>query len=256
MLGLGTSLTSIDSANIYRELSELDNYSELVLHYDFSLLAEAHEARITSANNLGQGGGSFDITSVTNAPTVDASTAFSRKSVKFDAADEILNMNSEYTTTGRAFTFFIVFNKADVSNDLTVSSASNANSIKLEEDVVTMRLGSSSAFTLDHGSTAGETIDYEIQPSTPTLFLIRRNEGGTVFIYADNYIYIAKKGNDAAKAGLNFAIQHIGGTEEGAIADFTGNIGELGVYDLNMEPHNVEILMKELCKKWGITRTS
>mgnify|MGYP005988959709 FL=1 len=256
MLGLGTSLTSIDSANIYRELSELENYSELVLHYDFSLLAEAHEARITSANNLGQGGGSFDITSVTNAPTVDASTAFSRKSVKFDAADEILNMDSEYTTTNKAFTFFIVFNKADVSNDITVSSASNANSIKLEEDVVTMRLGSSSAFTIDHGSTAGSTVDYEIQASTPTLFLIRRNAGGSVFIYADNFIYIASKGNVAAKEGATFSIQHIGGTEEGTIADFNGNIGELGVYDLDMESHNIEILMKELCKKWGITRTS
>ena len=256
MLGLGTSLTSIDSANIYRELSELENYSELALHYDFSLLAGAHEARISSVTNMVQPGGAFDITSVIGAPTVDASTAFSRKSVKFDAADEILNMDSEYTTAGKAFTFFIVFNKADVSNDLAVSSAANANSIKLEEDVITMQLGSSSAFTIDHGSTAGGTVDYEIQASTPTLFLVRRNNSGHVFIYADNFIYIALKSNAAAKAGETFAIQHIGGTEEGTIADFTGNIGELGIYDLEIDIHNIEILMKELCTKWGITRTS
>lgn len=256
MLGLGTSLTSIDSASIYRELSELANYGDLDLHYDFSLLTGAHEVRVASASNRGQGGGTLDITSVTGAPTVDASTAFSRKSVKFDTADEILNMDSEYTTTNKAFTFFIIFNKADTSNDLTVSSAAAANSIKLEQDVVTMQLGSSSAFTVDHGSTAGSTIDYEIQASTPTLFLVRRNAGGSVFIYADNFIYIASKGNAAAKAGATFAIQHIGGTEEGTIADFTGNIGELGVYDLDIGVDNIEVLMKELCKKWGITRAS
>lgn len=256
MLGLGTSLTSICSANIYRELSELANYADLDLHYDFSISPEAHEARIGNVSNIGQGGGTLDITTIVGAPTVDASTAFSRKSVKFDAADEILTMDSEYTTTGKAFTFFIVFNKADVSNDLTVSSAANANSIKLEEDVITMQLGASSAFVVDHGSTVGGTIDYEIQASTPTLFLVRRNAGGTVFIYADNFIYIASKGNAAAKAGATFAIQHIGGTEEGTIADFTGNIGELGIYDLDIGATNIEVLMKELCKKWGITRTS
>lgn len=255
MLGLGTSLTSIDNANIYRELSELANYADLDLHYDFSLLTGTDGTEITSASNLGQGS-SLDITSNTGAPSLDASIAFGRNSVKFDASDEILNMEAEYTTTNKAFTFFIVFNKADTSNDLTVSSASNANSIKLEEDVVTMQLGSSSAFTVDHGSTAGSTIDYEIQASTPTLFLVRRNAGGSVFIYADNFIHIASKGNAAAKAGATFAIQHIGGTEEGTIADFTGNIGELGVYDLDIGVTNIEVLMKEICKKWGITRTS
>lgn len=255
MLGLGISSTSIDSANIYRELSELANYADLDLHYDFSISPEADGAEVTSASNLGQGS-SLDITSNTGAPTLDASTAFSRRSVKFDAADEILNMEAEYTTTGKAFTFFIVFNKADVSNDLTVSSASNANSIKLEEDVITMQLGSSSAFTVDHGSTAGSTVDYEIQASTPTLFLVRRNGSGHVSVYADNFIKIGSKTNVAARAGATFAIQHVGGTEEGTIADFTGNIGELGVYDLDIGETNIEVLMKEICKKWGITRTS
>ena len=59
MLGLGTSLTSIGGASIYRELSELANYGELVLHYDFSLLEGAHEARVASASNRGQGGGTW-----------------------------------------------------------------------------------------------------------------------------------------------------------------------------------------------------
>ena len=255
MLGLGTSLTSIDSANIYRELSELANYADLDLHYDFSLLTGTDGTEITSERNLGQGS-SLDITSNTGAPTLDASTAFSRRSAKFDASDEILNMEAEYTTTNKAFTLFIVFNKADVSNDITVSSASNENSTKLEQDVITMQLGSSSAFTIDHGSTSGPTVDYEIQASTPTLFLIRRNADGSVFVYADNFIYIASKGNAAAKAGATFAIQHIGGTEEGAIADFTGNVGELGVYDTALSTADIEVLMKELCKKWGITRAS
>lgn len=255
MLGLGISSTSINSASIYKELSELANYIDLDLHYDFSLLTGSSGAEVTNASNLGQGS-SLDITSNAGAPTLDGAIAFGKRSVKFDAADEILNMEAEYTTTNKAFTFFIVFNKADVSNDLTVSSASNANSIKLEQDVVTMQLGSSSAFTIDHGSTVGGTIDYEIQASTPTLFLVRRNAGGSIFIYADNFIYIASKGNTAAKAGATFAIQHIGGTEEGTIADFTGNIGELGVYDLDIGAANIEVLMKELCKKWGITRAS
>lgn len=255
MLGIGSSSTSIACANIYKEISELANYADLDLHFDISLVAGADGTEISSASNLGQGS-SLDITSNTGAPSLDASIAFARNSVKFDAADEILNMEAEYTTTGKAFTFFIVFKKADTSNDLTISSASNANSIKLEQDVVTMQLGSSAAFTVDHGTTSGSSVDYEIQASTPTLFLIRRNTGGSVFIYADNFIFIASKGNNAAKAGATFAIQHIGGTEEGTIADFTGNIGELGVYDADITASNAEILMKELCTKWGITRTS
>ena len=255
MLGLGASATSIASANIYKELSELANYADLDIHFDFSLLTGANASEVTAVTNLGQGS-SLDITSNTGAPTLDASTAFSRKSVKFDASDEILNMEAEYTTTNEAFTFFIVFNKADVTNDLTVSSASNANSIKLEQDVITMQLGSDNTFTVNHGTTSAGTVDYEIQASTPTLFLIRRDAGGTVFIYADNFIFIAQKGNAAAKAGDNFSIQHIGGTEEGTISDFTGNIGELGLYDLDIESAPAEILMKELCEKWGITRTS
>ena len=32
-----------------------------------------------------------------------------------------------------------------------------------------------------------------------------------------------------------------------------GNIGEFGIYDVILGTAETEILMKELCRKWGIT---
>ena len=97
-------------------------------------------------------------------------------------------------------------------------------------------------------------MDYEIIPDTPTLFVFLRNAGGTVSMLADNNITIAVKGSSAARAGATFNLQHIGGTAEGTIADYAGNICEVGLYDTNLSGANIEILMKELTTKWGINR--
>ena len=253
MLGLGASATSIASANIYKELSELANYADLDIHFDFSLLSGANASEVTAATNLGAGGADFNINSNTTDPVLDTVT-LSRNSVLFNTADDILNMANDYTTSGKAMTFFAVFQKADTSNDLAFSGASNANSIKLEQDVATMQLGSSSGFTVDHGTTGGSTVDYEITANTPTLFVFLRNAGGTVSILADHNITIAVKGSGAARAGANFNLQHIGGTDAGSISDFLGNICEVGLYDTNISTANIEILMEELCTKWGINR--
>ena len=56
MLGLGTAVTNIDSANIYKELSELNNYADLDIHFDFSILEGAHGDEVTEIKNLGQSG--------------------------------------------------------------------------------------------------------------------------------------------------------------------------------------------------------
>jgi len=253
MLGLGASATSTASANIYKELSELANYADLDIHFDFSLLTGANASEVTAATNLGAGGATYNIDSNTTDPVLDTAT-LSRNSVLFNTTDDILNMANDYTTSGKAMTFFAVFQKADTSNDLAFSGASNANSIKLEEDVATLQLGSSSTFTIDHGTTGSSTVDYEIIPDTPTLFVFLRNGGGTVSMLADNNIAIAVKGSGSARAGATFNLQHIGGTAEGDIADYAGNICEVGLYDTNLSGANIEILMKELCTKWGINR--
>jgi len=255
MLGLGASATSIASANIYKELSELANYADLDIHFDFSLLTGANASEVTAATNLGAGGATYNIDSNTTDPVLDTAT-LSRNSVLFNTTDDILNMANDYTTSDKEFTFFAVFQKADTSNDLAFGGASDANFIKLEEDVATMQLGATTGFSIDHCTTApsSTTVDYEIIPGTPTLFVFLRVNSGKVSMFADNNIAIAVKSSDTAKAGATFNLQHIGGTAEGSIADYAGNICEVGLYDTNLSATNLEILMKELCTKWGINR--
>ena len=48
MLGLGTAVTNIDSANIYKELSELDNYADLDIHFDFSTIEGTNGIDVTA----------------------------------------------------------------------------------------------------------------------------------------------------------------------------------------------------------------
>jgi hypothetical protein len=252
MLGLGTSATSIDSANIYKELSELANYADLDLHFDFSLLSGVDSSEVTAATNLGAGGATYNIDSNDVTPLLDTTT-LSRNSVLFNTNNDVLNMANEYTTTAKAFTFFVVFQKDDTSKDVFISSGSAANYIKIQSVSSELSLGSSSAVTVSHNSTANTTIDYTIVSEVPTVFVYTRDSAGVIRVFADNYLWIATKANAAAKAGATLALQHIGGTAE-SDADVLGNIGEIGLYDTQLSNANAGVLAKELSTKWGINR--
>ena len=56
MLGLGTSVTNIDSGQVYKELSELSNYSNLDIHFDFSTLTGGHGDAVIAVHNMGNTG--------------------------------------------------------------------------------------------------------------------------------------------------------------------------------------------------------
>ena len=255
MLGLGNSLTSIYSGTIYKELSELANSADLDIHFDFSTLTGAHGDAVAAATNLGAAGSGKNINAKNGTPTLDTVT-MSRNSVSFDGTDDILKMAAAYTTTGKAFTFFIVFNKLDDTNDVAVANAFNAEEdyfiIKDSGNDIATRFNGETGVTIGMDSTTSSTINYSYTSTHNGVLVIQRVGSGAVEIYADNGLYVAKKSNAATKAGADFTLGAIGGTTSGSLADMGGTIGEVGIYDTALSDADAIILAQELSRKWGI----
>ena len=256
MLGLGTSVTNIDSANIYKELSELSNYSDLDIHFDFSTLTGTHGDEVEDVANLGQTGSTNAIDSNEGAPQLDR-TSLSRACVDFQNSgnnDNILDMATDYTTTGKAMTFFIVFQWDVAGVEVLVADSDDSS-----EDYIQLATGGRMKIAFAGGTatlvvtstTNNSTIDYTPAVNTPVVMVIRRESGGDSYFYHDNNIYtsfLADTGDATFKLGA------IGGTTDGTLSDFNGRIGEIGLYDADIGATNVPILLESLCTKWGINR--
>jgi len=264
MLGLGTSLSTQIAGSSYKELSELNNYADLDVHFDFSTLTGTHGATVSLpiANSSTAGTPSnFNITSLTATPTLDLST-MGKASVAFDSSEEILNMAAAYTTSGKAFTFFIVVHRSDTTNDMTVASTTVTDTGEPDDYIrfmgaggdVTIALENKAAVAVATDSTGGTTTDYTAIADRNMVYVIRRNASpGSVFIYGDAGLYIAAKATGPMQLGATFELGHIGGTTAGSYADLIGNIGEVGLYDVALTAADTIILAKELSNKWGIS---
>ena len=266
MLGLGTILACQPTALIYKELSELANWADLDVWFDFSTMSIADGAEVDTFANAATGAGTpsdYNITS--NAGTPKASyLALSRASIGFDGTDDILNMANDYETSGKAFTIFLVYQRADTTNEFLLSSQ------EAEENVPSDYIRQSSATQLqikfDNESAVavntnnvdftgdGSNDTYTFAAGVPTVFVIRRASAGNIVVFADNGIKIATKGNAAIKAGSNLKLGRIGGTTEGSFIEMEGNIGEFGIYDADIGNDACEILSRELSRKWGVDR--
>ena len=266
MLGLGTTLACQPTALIYKELSELTNYSDLDVWFDFSTVSGTHATELSSFTNAATGAGTpsdYNITGNAGDPTIDRVT-MSRPSVAFDGTDDILNMANDYETSGKAFTVFWVGQRADVSNEFLF--ASQAATSNVPDDFI--RQASATQFNFDfnnEGAVAvntnnvdftgdGSNDTYTFVAETPTVFVVRRASAGNIVIFADNGIKIATKGNAAIKAGDDLKLGRIGGTTEGSYIEMEGNIGEFGIYDADIGNDACIELSKELSRKWGISR--
>tara|TARA_R100000234_G_scaffold35132_1_gene20870 strand:+ start:493 stop:1269 length:777 start_codon:yes stop_codon:yes gene_type:complete len=254
MLGLGLSVSHVSLPEGYLELSELANYADLDVWFDFSTLTGSHGDEVTAATNLGQSGSGKNINSNGGDPTLDTST-MNRNSIAFDGND-YLNMAATYTTTGKAHTFFMVFTKADGSNDIIVqkSSSDEDDIIKItgaSPDNKNLAIGyaGESAQTVALNSTGGSTVSWSIPTDEVTVLAIRRIANGEVYIYAQQGAAVAVKSTSAIKAGANFSIGSIGGSATGA--DVTGNIAEVGIYDADIGVSNTQELCRNLMIKWG-----
>ena len=159
MLGLGASSTSIASANIYKELSELENYADLDIHFDFSLLTGANGDEVTAVTNLGAGGATYNIDSNVTTPLLDTTT-LSRNSVLFNTSNDVLNMAAEYTTTGKAYTLFVVFQKDDTSKDVVISADGNDNYLKIQHNNIELKQGTNSNFSITTNNTSNTSANY------------------------------------------------------------------------------------------------
>ena len=128
MLGLGTSVTSIDSGQIYQELSELGSYASLTLHFDFSTLSGISGSEVTAATNLGGGGSAFNIGTNSETPLLDRNGFGGRSSVAFQTGGDYLNLGREFTSSNKSFTFFVVLQRDD-TEDLAIIGSSDAEGI-------------------------------------------------------------------------------------------------------------------------------
>jgi len=256
MLGLGTSVTSTDSGQVYKELSELSNYADLDIHFDFSTLTGAHGDAVTTVTNLGAAGAPKSIGSAEGAPTLDK-TSLSRACVDFPNSgdnDNILDMAASYTTTAKAMTFFIVFQwDAAATNTIVASADDSVNDYLLLTTGGRMkfRLASGTAANIVTSNTNDSTVDYTPLINTPIVMLIQRQEDGTSKFFHDNNIFTAQI-TDTGDA--NWTLGAIGGTTSGSIGDFNGKVCEVGLYDVDIGSPNIPILLESLCTKWGINR--
>ena len=216
MLGLGASLSTQATGSSYKELSELNNYADLDVHFDFSTLTGTHGATVSVpiANSSTAGTPSnFNITSLTATPTLDLST-MGKASVAFDSSEEILNMAAAYTTTGRAFTFFIVIHRSDTTNDMTVASATVTDTGVPDDYIrfmgaggdITIALENKAAVTVATDTTGGTTTDYTAIADRNMVYVIRRNGTGSAFIYGDAGLYIASKATSPMQLGATFEL--------------------------------------------------
>lgn len=259
MLGLGTSVTNIDSGQIYKELSELSNYADLDIHFDFSNLSGDMEDGATfsaAINNLGAGGADNNIDAVVGEPTLDT-RSLSRACVDFPNSgdsDHIFSMANAYETTGKAMTFFIVMQLDVDTTQILVASAPDGDSDYIQffsNGRIRIRLAGGTATSVVTSNTNNSTISYAPVVNTPMVMVWQRLSDGISYFWNDNGLFTAAL-SDTGDA--TWTLGAIGGTTSGSNTDFDGKVCEVGLYDADINEANVSILLESLCTKWGINR--
>tara|TARA_R100000995_G_scaffold70650_1_gene39237 strand:- start:423 stop:1217 length:795 start_codon:yes stop_codon:yes gene_type:complete len=263
MLGLSGNISpTVTPPMQYADLSSLANYEDLDIHFDFSTVTATlpSGSTVDRANNLGAAGSDYDITSVEGTPrhysAESENNINGRNVVKFGGSDDILDMAANYTTTGKAMTLFLVFQKDDTSNDHVLASSDDSDTDFLRTAAsggsLVLKAQGQTAVTTVINDTANSTTSYTIVEDKPILLVVTRNAAGEISFFADTNIFIGTKTNTAAKAAANFTLGAIGGTTSGSKADLGGYVCEVGLYDVLLTNTNRDILMTSLCDKWGI----
>ncbi len=177
-------------------------------------------------------------------------TAMKRQCVRFDGTDDVVIMNSVVTSTNKAGTMLLVFNKSDAANDIVVSEDDTSSSGRFYVKItgagnanVVMNMGAShnvaKTFTLANRLAAGQD----------TMILIRRNTTGHVFIYTQNGLAAQNTGNADVLAMPTFDFKHIGGA---TTTDFTGAVGEFAFWDQEISDAGCLAIIDSIKEKWGL----
>jgi len=260
MLGLGTSVTNIDSGQIYKELSELSNYADLDVHFDFSTLTGVHEEEVTAATNLGQGGAVFNISTNNGTPSLDKENFGGRLSVAFATAGDYFTLGRTFQSANKSFTFFVVLQRDNLEVNAIIGSSveeETSNHVRFTGDgaeIETLMGTDEASITTTLNSTSGSTVNYTQVAGVPSVLVMRRDTGGVLYVYADNGILIAISSGDMKQAA-NFRFLTIGGLiHHHPTTTFDGHIGEVGIYDADIGDTAAITLSKELSTKWGVNR--
>jgi len=268
MLGLGTTLASIEPARIYKEADEFSNASDLDIWYDFSTLglgyggSASQDDEIAAYTNLGASGSTNNIDSNVDAPTFDLVNMSPRGSIKFDGSShEALIPAAAYTTTGKAYTWFMVLYRGDDSNDAIIANAANGTEyFQLRgsgASILVSKADMSANKTITFSSTGGGSTNYTYQDASDAgsngiqVIVYNRTSAGVVNVYNHLGQFIATSTNAVVKSGADMTFGALGGSSGSGIVDFHGNIGEFGIFDADIGLSDSQELAKNLAKKWG-----
>ena len=86
------------------------------------------------------------------------------------------------------------------------------------------------------------------------MLVYNRNSSGVVKVYNHLGQFITTNGHAHIKEAANMTVGALGGSSDGSITDFNGNIGEFGVYDADIGSAQSIVLAKELATKWGASQ--
>ena len=271
--GFGTLSTASSSAVILNSGFALADIGNLDLHYDFSLLSGSNGDNVTSFANSGGGGSDYDLSQSNAAfyPTLDTSE-LSLNSVDFGTGD-FLELGSNYTTTGEAFTIFVVY-EVDSTSDVDTfiagdSGAINQFGVYNHKNVSTRFNGNEAAATTNaveyirvdidtqdagYSGSATSTTAYTLTADPEILVLARDDSSDKeIRIYNKNKDLIGLSSSPSgAVSDTNFVIGQLG-RQAGGGGTTAGVIGEIGVYDKKLTVSQVNQVVDFLKDKWSIS---
>jgi hypothetical protein len=200
--------------------------------------------------NIGSGGVTFDITALGGDGPVIDDTTFGLRSLSFDNADDLLTLDSIYTTAGKAFTLFAVIDADAATKDaLFRGDTSGEDQLRLHAaNQFAIRIAGGASQLLTTDTTANSTISYTFSTGTPEVIVMRRDTDGFWYFYNKDGDFIAKGTTTDMKAG---AVFKWGSSGDHGTNDFGGNIAEIGLYNEDIGVENAQALAAHLNSKWS-----
>jgi len=212
MLGLGTSLASIDSHVIHKELSELDNYTDLDIWFDFSRTLGNQGDTVTAVTNLGYigaGGGTrsfIDSTCDLNDTTTVRMDDTSGVAVGMLVVGDSVNSTVASITDATSIVLADATAAGTVSNvALTFTSAADSYDLSQETGTPSLNIGYNTtnkrSVSFDGGNDVLVTKAVYTTAGKPmTILLVCHNEN----ISGGNDYVIANAGDDEDIAHIRF----------------------------------------------------
>ena len=260
-LGLGLSLARQRILGGFKP----SDISNLDLWYDFSTISGTTGDNVTSFANAGLGGSNYNLSQDTAAdiPTLNTSE-MGLNSLDFQSGsttlDDSLELDNTYTTESQTFSIFIVYEISAVSDVDAFLGGSNAGVNQFgvyNQKNVTLRCNGEDGVTTNGvinmrtDNTDNSSIDYTLGTDQEILVLTR-DASEVIRVYNKNGALICAGTSTTTHAETNLGIKHIGSLSNGSSAT-NGFIGEIGVYNKELDATEISNLTTHLKDKWSVS---